>query len=383
MKYIIFICIILACGCNNHAPSNVYQYITLNTSLGKSDIDISYLFEDSLEFVKLDITNDCFVRADDEKICNHEYIWIYNHIAKKIFMFDQKGRYIKTIGVFGRGPGEYAEFGGFSIVEDSLFVHDRILSKIIIYPIYGEQFREITIKPAIYSSEFTILDSQCFFITNYSNNYNLISFDLRTQERSYFLPYSSQIEKQKSWWELNKYSSCCQDTILFMLSRNDTIYSLSHNNLHAKYIVHFPQNKIPRKLLNKTGTEILRTALEKDYIYGVDQIFNTKDAIIGNFGEGSKNFQFIYFKNNRQTLLAESLNLNTYGKLSLVNYLPANDNELIFFYDALLLKETWNYILKDNHFSNTSYKEKLERIINTLKDDDNPIMFKLKFKNTI
>lgn len=168
-----------------------------------------------------------------------------------------------------------------------------------------------------------------------------------------------------------------------MLSRNDTIYSLSHNNLHAKYIVHFPQNKIPRKLLNKTGTEILRTALEKDYIYGVDQIFNTKDAIIGNFGEGSKNFQFIYFKNNRQTLLAESLNLNTYGKLSLVNYLPANDNELIFFYDALLLKETWNYILKDNHFSNTSYKEKLERIINTLKDDDNPIMFKLKFKNTI
>ena len=88
----------------------------------------------------------------------------------------------------------------------------------------------------------------------------------------------------------------------------------------------------------------------------------------------------IYSKKRNNVLLAQSLVLNSLGKLSLNNYMPTDNDELVFFYDALLLKQLWELILSKNDFQNQEVKERLKQVIQNAKDDDNPIMFKLKFK---
>ena len=60
--------------------------------------------------------------------------------------------------------------------------------------------------------------------------------------------------------------------------------------------------------------------------------------------------------------------------------MPTDNDELVFFYDALLLKQLWELILSKNDFQNQEVKERLKQVIQNAKDDDNPIMFKLKFK---
>ena len=88
----------------------------------------------------------------------------------------------------------------------------------------------------------------------------------------------------------------------------------------------------------------------------------------------------MYSKADESVLVAQSLDLGAFGKLSLYNYLPTDNDELVFFYDVLFLKEVWKLIISKNDFQNPKIKEQLEQVIQNAKDDDNPIMFKIRFK---
>lgn len=385
MKYIIsLICSfwVIAIYCCNfpNSQGRPCETITLDCSDNSWSIDVSSLFEANLEIIPIETTDSCLVRADDKKLITDKYLYIADRISKKIFMFDWNGNYLRTIGKIGRGPGEYVDLGGLCIIQDSLYVHDRIQSKLITYFNQGKQFRETIINPPIYSSELTAVRNKLYFITNYSNDYNLISMDTKNHFMQYFLPYDSKIERKGSWWGLNRYSSVYRDSLIFTFSHNDTIYGLRNDIPVPLYYLDFSNNKLPEKFLENKGTTILRKSQTDGYIVGVDEIYNTKSFIMGGFGIGTQYFQFMFSKSNKNVVLSQSLVLNSLGRLSLNNYMPTDDDELVFFYDVLLLKQVWELILSKNDFQNPEIKEKLKQVIQNAKDDDNPIMFKIKFK---
>ena len=47
----------------------------------------------------------------------------------------------------------------------------------------------------------------------------------------------------------------------------------------------------------------------------------------------------MYSKADESVLVAQSLDLGAFGKLSLYNYLPTDNDELVFFYDVLFLPQ--------------------------------------------
>lgn len=368
-------------ACHSSAPQGrSCKTMTLDCSDNLWSVDVSHLFEPNLEIIPLETTDNCLVRADDQKWVTEKYIYITDRVSKKIFMFDWKGKYLRTIGQTGRGPGEYVDLNGMCVMRDTLYVHDQVQSKLIAYPVQGGQFHEIFIAPPIYSSELATAGNYLYFITNYTNGYNLIRMDLKDYSTQHFLPYASEIEKNGSWWGLNNFSSSYRDSLIFTFSQNDTIYGLSDNVPKPLYCINFPHNKIPENLLTLNGTQILQTALKDGYITGLDEIYNTKSFIMGGFGKGNQCFYFMYSKADESVLVAQSLDLGAFGKLSLYNYLPTDNDELVFFYDVLFLKEVWKLIISKNDFQNPKIKEQLEQVIQNAKDDDNPIMFKIRFK---
>lgn len=379
---LIIILLINFCCCQSSKPQGrPCRIITLECpNEAWSEEDVSHLFKNEVNITALETTDSCLVRADDFKILTSNYIYIVDRITKKVFAFDWDGNFVKAIGKIGRGPGEYTDLSGLCVIRDTLYIHDQVQSKLIAYPVGDGLFHETMMEPPIYSSELTAVRNNFYFITNYSNGYNLISMDAKNHSMQYFLPYDSKIERRGSWWGLNRYSSVYQDSLIFTFSHNDTIYGMHNGMPFPFYYLDFSHNKIPGKFLENKGTKILQTALRDGYITGVDEIYNAKSYLLGNFSKGDMQTSFIYSKKRNNVLLAQSLVLNSLGKLSLNNYMPTDNDELVFFYDALLLKQLWELILSKNDFQNQEVKERLKQIIQNAKDDDNPIMFKLKFK---
>lgn len=379
--FIVYTLAFALCCCQSpHKTATDIETITLNTQTASNQIDISPFIDANIDIVKLETTETCLVRADAVKLLTEKYILIGDNVSKQIFMFDRQGKFIRTIGKIGRGPGEYVDLYGFYYRKDSLYIHDRIQTKLISYSIADSGFQERQILPPIYSSSITGSNDVLHFITNYSNAFNLISLNLNDGRQTYRLPYDTNISKNKSWWDLNQYCANYKDSVLFILSRNDTIYQILGDTILPKYFVDFPMNKLPEVLLQKSGSKILKTALDKGYICGLDRIFQTSQYIMGEFGEGCKNFQFLFDKINGKTILAESFVIEDWGGLSIINPITTNNDELICFYDALLFKEYGNYIVEKKSFQKDSDREQLHRLLSSINEDDNPIMVIMKFK---
>lgn len=67
-------------------------------------------FPDSLikriEFLPLESTDDCLIGNIDKLLVGKENLYVLDmKYGKKVFIFDRKGRFIKSIGNYGKGPG--------------------------------------------------------------------------------------------------------------------------------------------------------------------------------------------------------------------------------------------------------------------------------------
>lgn len=100
-------------------------------------------------------------------------------------MFTSEGKYLKSIGTQGGGPGEYSFLGDFTLKGDSVVIQDRYNSKYIAYDLYSNAYREIPYDmPHL---EIVSFDEIAYLISNYYpsklGNYNLSKFNLNTLER--------------------------------------------------------------------------------------------------------------------------------------------------------------------------------------------------------
>lgn len=219
-------------------------------------------------------------------------------------------------------------------------------------------------------------DGNAFF----TDDYNLIRLNPTDGSRKYYLPYEPEINQKNQQWKLNKYISKYRDTVQLIYPRIDTIYKVFSNTVCPEYAVNFVHNKIPESLLNQRGTEILRTSIDQGYIVGLEKVCVSRDYIFGYFGEGKKIQEFIYFKAKEESVIAESLLLKNWGNLRALNYTVTDHDDFIFMYDALSLKEAWQYIVSRNPFLKEEDREKLRSVTESLQDEDNPVLFKCKLK---
>lgn len=375
----VLVCILYCCQ-SNHNTAERFKMITLDTREALKEADVSSFFEADVDFVKLETTEENLVRADAPKAISEKYVWMGDNVTKQIYMFNRQGKFIRKIGNVGRGPGEYVDWSGFYYKEDSLYVHDRLQSKLLAYSVADSGFYERKVSPAIYSSSVTGSSGYLYFITNYSNGFNLIRMNLKNGDQDYRLPYEPDIEKSNSFWGLNHYSANYRDSVLFALSRNDTIYQIYRDSCWPQYVVDFPVNKLPKQLLQKSGSEILQTAFDKGFICGIDRLYQSSCYIMGDFSEGRKAFLYLYDKANGNTIVAESFVLASFGGLPLINPIVTDEDEVFCYYDALLFKEFGRYMAEKKFFANESDRDKILRVLSSLSENENPVMVTMRLK---
>ena len=150
-KYILAILILplsfFSCKEKNTPPHVSDETIILNINSGSDwkGVDI-HLFIDSVSFIPLETTEECLIGRISRVLFLDDFIIIHDSKTSSIFLFDTNGKFVRSIGNSGGGPGEYLHLS--KIMCDSINKHiiifDYHQNKIIYHDLQGVFIKEIS-----------------------------------------------------------------------------------------------------------------------------------------------------------------------------------------------------------------------------------------------
>lgn len=101
-------------------------------------------FVEDIEFVPLEITDDCLLDEFLKKIVvTKEFIFVYDY--NLCYRFDRKGKFLNKIGARGNGPGEYVKAMSISIdtINKWVYMSDNWQYKFVKYDYSGKHLEDI------------------------------------------------------------------------------------------------------------------------------------------------------------------------------------------------------------------------------------------------
>jgi hypothetical protein len=95
-------------------------------------LSLSEIAEDMV-FIPLETTEKCLIGRIRSIHFSNDYLVIIDAEPNQILLFDKAGKFIRTIGSRGQGPGEYLYPFWSVMVSDELFIWDLMLNKTFCY----------------------------------------------------------------------------------------------------------------------------------------------------------------------------------------------------------------------------------------------------------
>lgn len=375
----------LAIGCDSKpSATNNAKEIIIDTETAPDYYDISGLLEPAVDIILLETAPHCMITADSKVIVTPEYIIFGNQITDQILIFDSSGRHIQTVTKKGKGPGEYIELGDFALDGDVILIQDLQRDKIVRYSISDRTSEDFAFYPSVYYSALLYQGGKYNLLTDYSSAdghkyHNLIRMD-KDNNRDAHIAYDKTISVNNQRWALDRHVGSYKDTALVIFSRNDTIYSVTHEQVCNSYVLNFKRHKMPAELLTKSGSEIYAESLRSGYNLGLDRINNSERYVVGNFWENFQNYTLIYDKTAGSVSLSSFVTFGDLGFMSLSeNYITTDNNELVCVYDAPLMMELIAGAL--NHkFADSTNRAKFKSVLHSINTYSNPVLLKTRFK---
>ena len=94
------------------------EYPVFTIELGRNSSEYIFLKDlfEAKEWVVLDTCKDCIISSIDKIECADNDIYILDKVRRKcVYRFSKEGKYKNTIGVYGKGNGEYIDVYDFTI----------------------------------------------------------------------------------------------------------------------------------------------------------------------------------------------------------------------------------------------------------------------------
>lgn len=139
-----FFCLLYGCRHNSNVKTDSIAVIDIVRNLGKYKAIPLSDFVNELEYIPLEIGDDCLISEWDggfsHIIVTSSHIFIAGNKYKFCYAFGRDGRFICKIGNFGQGPEEYQYIHGLSIDENKQSLYINALYSLIEYS-YNGAFR--------------------------------------------------------------------------------------------------------------------------------------------------------------------------------------------------------------------------------------------------
>ena len=323
------------------------------------------------------------------KAANRVYI-LDNLKSKALFVFDISGKYLHTVGMVGKGHGEFVEVSDFDVnkQDGSVYIYDQYGSKVNHYD--GSGCFLGTIKLPFRSASMVKIDNR-FVFQNLLGNEHIKSI----QKSS--LTFTDSLGKVTNvGLPMLKYNFISDrivnmnDSIAhYRIPYNDTVYHVSQNGISAKYVYIFPEShRLPKDFQKRTGPvyERFREFYPKSrFTYYENGCWENNTHIITMVSHAGVYCKVLYCKQTGKTLAFSSeVSSDNLGMNSLILLLSGPisgyNNEFIIpiYYPDVL--SGMNVIFSKMKNSDREEWFRKYPLLKSWKSQDNPIICFLRLK---
>jgi hypothetical protein len=382
---IIFLLIIIkvvGCGIENTKVKSVPSF-DLSDFLHTVDIPLTEINAESISYIPLETCAEALIA----QINRLEYLNSFFILSQaEIYRFDDEGKFICRIGKRGKGPSEYLLANDFAVCVESklVLVLSFIERKIYMYSYNGDYIKTID------SPKFTT-NVRCIkgFIFCYNKN---IEGDLL--DKFHIIDFDGQIVKSfPNYYSFKPIENpiILENEVSFSNNRgelfikelySDTVFHLNDFEMIPKYILSLGKSRIPPDFKESIRDFNDFDEVTKNYV--IDRkLFVSKNFVYFEFDYKSQ--RYIYWGRENGSNLLSNRNsgiINDFdGGVDIwINGLRS-DNSFISWVNTYQLKA---HVASDAFKNSTpKYPEKkreLERLANSLSENDNPVLMIVKLK---
>lgn len=379
-----YITILFSCN-NKNSTNNTKkdQIIHFNVSNWEKDQKIPKKVIKKVRFIPLETKEDCLLGEIDKIISVKNRLYILDRgINKQIFVFNTEGKYLGSIGKYGKGPGEFISLSDF-IIDDKknqLLVLDAQLRKVLTYNLQDANFLN-ELKVTFLVTDFVKLDDNVlsfyskFPQTKSGINYSIANMNLKDKSYKWFLvqdEYDTRLSYSHSIFQ--------SENTYFASYFKDIIYRITADEVEPFITIDFGKNKIPKEKLKNIHSnlkQIVELLKEKDWTYGIENVFENNQFLTFNFKLEKHNVMVIYSKITGNYFYGNQYEAGL-GIFRLIKNIAVNDNQFLGVINAFNFKIMKKIIIEQG---DEEFKEQYLQTLNLLSDQSNPVVISIEYNN--
>jgi len=340
-------------------------------------------FTNEIKYIPLETTPACLLSKVKKVEMTNNYIFILDS-RNGYYKFDKEGKFIQKIGKKGNGPGEYGMVFYSAVIEkvNEILLYCYPRSEVCVYDLETGAYKG-NFKLSFENSGFVEFPPEhitCFVpqSRHYINKNEIYICNLKGQ------PIDSITESRLPFkWKKDNANGGVKfyrsnNSLLYMYGFYDTIYTISRGGKKQPYISLGLKNKIKSndiKIKNLPGKVQYPDFLSTTRIKETDSFFFL--TVVKGYGvyyefEGHT---LIYDKSTAQLTYCSRLVNNIDGGMPFWPAYIFNNKELVDVYTACQIIEH-----SGSKQITTKRSEKFNRLVNSLKIDDNPVLAIIELK---
>lgn len=215
----------------------------------------------------------------------------YFQTPNSIFIYSNKGIFIREINRLGNGPGEYLVLSDFYVNEvgHGIEIYDSKKKKINRYDSEGNFISDIDVQLDGYAftkfpnDKYAVYIGSGYYNEESNNRLNILNSHGKIERK--YIPIKDNEAKFLHLADLTNFKKF-KDKRYFLYGFNDTIYRFKETSIYPEYYIDFQDNKLPSEFLEETYPNIM-VFLEKckktNYAFRLIGFFETEDIIAFGF----------------------------------------------------------------------------------------------------
>lgn len=389
---LLFICLLIYVGCSSPAKVNnensALTSIKIDTDTEKQKLKFSDIAP-KIELIPLETKEGLLISGVREVFFNSEYIILY--ATKNVWIFNREGKHLVTFDAVGEGPGEFSYISNIDInfEKKELYIIDFYKQKLLTYHLNGTFKSEI--KTGFFVDDFLALDDGNFSLftsdpheitVHHVNFYNSITEKIYSKH----LPMNLKRLEFLNFWKNTNFFKWNKQ-LYFNLNPYDTIYSVSEEQISARFASDYGKYKIPESVYDKQFEDILQFnnfIKPYNYAYNWDKFLPVKDRLYFTFSQNGKVIRAFSDIEKQKTVIIETFvdDLSLPGEIipfeDWIWPLGNNENTIVFMLESMDFKQLYEPKMKEASRVQKAEKSDIQLILNDLKIVSNPVLVFLK-----
>lgn len=353
-------------------------------------------FVDTIEFIPLETTNENLIGEVNRIIYDDEKYYIRatrGMLNSNLFVFDKTGKYLWGLNKRGYGPGEYNDFKDFLLTKDRINVVSYF--KFISYDKKGSFKDEYKLEQHV--KEFLNIDDTTFLVYNSNapkkgNTLLNIMNNKGKVEKRFFKRKENEAkvsDTRINWRSLVAYGNFYYLNYPYI----DTIFQIKNECVLPVFYLNYGDRKIPNSLLQSfDDIRLLENELSKLSDYMLLNSFGLSDSYIyiGSVNKLYQAYLTLFSRKTNKTYSTRKLVDDMYLKGNILpltaKVIPHNSDNGDILWEvepSYLIDGYRKYMSNLSEPRRAEFKEKypdLVRICTSLKEDDNPVLLRIKVK---